>query len=537
MKSVTAETTAPGRATVQRLMPIVDVLRLARQHLESGALHEAEELAMQVARARNRNPDAFHLLGVIAFRQRKLDKAIAYVERAIALSPRTAAFHGNLAEMLRRRGFIERGLAAGRRAVALDPRNAQAWNNLGILEYERRAYAEAEHAYRRALDIDPRFAPGWNNLGNALVRLGRDEEGHAAYARAIALMPGYGEAMVNDALCFREEQKFVEAEGRLLQAIEVNPRDAHAHLVLATVKFLIGKTAEARREYEWRLALPRARPRGLPGAVWRGEPLEGKRLLLHAEQGLGDTLHALRYLRRLGTKPAGVTLLVQRNLRRLVEENFPEVEVLVHQSEAVAADYHAAMMSLPFIISADETGEPYLAANAERAAAWRERLAPFAGRKIGLVWAGNRAHQNDHARSIRAENLRRLVDAPDCTFFSLQIGPAAAQFEALKDRVIDLSESVATMSETAAAISALDLVISVDTSIAHLAGALGTPVWTLLSRVPDWRWGLAGETTPLYRSMRLFRQPGRGDWTSVLDAVQTALDVSMRTPVTGETRI
>ncbi len=522
MKSVGAESTAAGGKTVERLMPIADVLRLARQHLESGALHEAEALALQVARARRRNPDAYHLLGIIALKQRKLDKAIAYVEQAIALAPRTAAFHGNLAEMLRRRGFIERGLAAGRRSVALDPRNAQAWNNLGILEFERRAFSDAENAYRRSLDIDSRFAPAWNNLGNALARLGRDDEAHAAYTRAIALMAGYSEAMINDALCFREERKFEAAEGRLRQALAVNPRNAHAHLVLATVKFLTGDIAEARREYEWRLALRRARPEILPGAPWRGQSLDGKSIFLFAEQGLGDTIQALRYLRRLG-KTSTVKLLVQRNLRRLAQENFPDTEVLVHQPDAGAADYHAAMMSLPLILPAEETGEPYISADPVRVAAWREKLAAYPGRKIGLVWAGNSANQSDHVRSMRTEDLRALTDVSGCSFFSLLIGPAASQIATLKDRVVDLSDSVATMSETAAAIAALDLVISVDTSIAHLAGALGTPVWTMLSHVPDWRWGLEGETTALYRSMRLFRQSRRGDWSGVVDVVGKAL--------------
>jgi hypothetical protein len=334
--------------------------------------------------------------------------------------------------------------------------------------------------------------------------------------------------MVNDALCWREEADLGRAEARLDEAIAAAPRNANALLSRSIVNFLKGETAEGRIEYEWRLALPRAVPRGLPGQPWRGEEIAGQRLFIFAEQGLGDTIQSLRYLRRLlEYRVASISFLAPRNLRSLVARNFPEVEVVTRMSDVHVADYHCALMSLPLLLEgpagAALPDAPYLTAEPERVALWRERLAPFRGRKIGLVWAGNGTYQNDHNRSTRAEILAPLLDAPDCHFFSLQIGPAGAQVSVLKPGIEDLGDRVSNMSETAAAIATLDLVISVDTSLAHLAGALGTPVWTLLPHVPDWRWGMEGETHPLYRSMRLFRQKTRRDWRGVIADVRAAL--------------
>lgn len=516
-------------SSTERLMSVDDALRLARAHLERGALDEASRIARQIAEHKRGHPDAFHIMAVAAFRSGRLDKAIAHAERAIARAPKTAAFWSNLAEMLRRRGFLERAFSAASRAVTLDPGQVQGWNNLGVIEFERRNFIEAERACRRALDLDsgsPAAASAWNNLGNALCRLERDEEAHAAYARAIALRPGYCEAMVNDALGWRDEACFDRAVTRLDEAIAVSPRNANAHLSRAIANFLRGETAQARVEYEWRLALPRAAPSRLSGARWRGEDIGGRRIFIFAEQGLGDTIQSLRHLHALtARRPASISLLAPRNLRGLIARNFPGVELVVRPA---AADFHCALMSLPLLLDGSKAailpGEPYLTAEPERVAAWRERLGAFPGRKVGLVWAGNGTYQNDHNRSMQAAMLAPLLNAAECSFFSLQIGPSAGQVSVLRPKIEDLGGRVSNMSETAAAIAALDLVISVDTSLAHLAGALGRPVWTMLPHVPDWRWGMEGETNPLYGTMRLFRQTVRRDWAGVVADVRAALD-------------
>jgi tetratricopeptide (TPR) repeat protein len=515
-------------ARQKRWMSVEDALKLAREMLQAGRLDAAEKIAQDVAEARANNADAVHLLGVIAYRRNKLERAIKLVERAIELAPGAASFHANLAEMYRLRGRPELGLAAGERAVSLDPSNVQAWNNLGIIQFDRGDFARSEICYRKAIAGQEDFAHAWNNLGNVLVRLDREEEAHEAFARAISLLPSYSEAMVNDGLSFREEGRLDLAEERLRQAIQANPNNANARVSLAMLRMLQGDIRYGLPEYEWRLALPEIHRANLPGQPWRGEQIEGKRVFVYAEQGLGDVLHYLRFLRPLSMRrPASIVLQVQPGLQRLAELNFPFVNVVRNAPAAETIDVHCALMSLPlllgFPVATAEAPAAYISAPADQVVEFKEKFAAYPELKVGLVWAGNASHKYDHNRSMSAEYLLPLLKVQGCRFFSLQIGSKAADAQLLKEGVIDLSKDVSNMMSTAGAIAALDLVIAVDTSLAHLAGALGTPVWTLLSYVPDWRWGLAEETTRLYRSMRLFRQPHRRDWPAVIAAVSDAL--------------
>lgn len=512
---------------VKRWMSVDDALRMARELFQQGRAADAARIAQEVADFRGGHPDAFHLLGVIAYQGGRLDRAIKFTEQAVRLAPQTAAFHSNLAEMCRLRGRLEQALAAGKRATELQPGNAQAWNNLGIIHFDRKDFAGAEACYRRALTLDERFGHAWNNLGNALVRLGRDEDAHQAFARAIALVPQYSEAMVNDGLCYREEGRFDLAGERLRQAIEANPNNANAHVSHAILQMLQGHEQEGLGEYEWRLALPGITPKGLPGQRWRGEPISGKRVFVFCEQGLGDTIQYLRYLTALAARrPETITVQVQPNLQRLVEDNFPFVKVVRNIPQADDSDFHCALMSLPLLLAQPVVGASaqgaYLSAPSDQADAWRTRL-NGGTLKVGLAWAGSVTHKYDYSRSIPADFLLPLLRTEGCSFHGLQIGSKAASEPLIHKGMVDLSRDVGTMTATAAAISALDLVISIDTSIAHLAGALGKPVWMMLCRVPDWRWRLTGETTPIYGSMRIFRQPERGDWASVVEAVSHAL--------------
>lgn len=511
-------------AAAKRWMSVDDALKLARDHMEAGRLPAAEKVAQEIADAQGRNADAFHLLGIIAYRQKRLDRAIKFIEKAIAIAPRTAAFHANLAEMYRLRGKTEPALAAGERAVALDPSNVQGWNNLGIIHYDRGDFAGAEQCYRKALAAAPAFAHAWNNLGNALTRLERDDEAHVAFATAISLQPQYSEAMVNDGLSYREEGQFDLAAERLRQAVDAHPKNANARISLAMLRMLRGDIDGGLPDYEWRLALPGARPKALPGELWRGGPLEGRRLFVYAEQGLGDTIQYLRYLKPLAMRrPGGISVQVQPGLQRLVELNFPYVDVV---RAAPAADFHCALMSLPLLLAYPFGREepPYLVAPADQVEAFKARFAQYEGLKVGLVWAGNTAHKYDYSRSMSAEALAPIFKVAGSRFFSLQIGAKPADARIVKADMIDLAKDVSNMTATAAAIAALDLVIGVDTSLVHLAGALGTPVWTLLASVPDWRWGLGTDATPIYRSMRLFRQRQRRDWAGVVGEVATALE-------------
>lgn len=512
----------------KKWMSVADALDLAREHLQAGRLVEAEKVSEEITKARPNNADAHHLHGISSFKLNRLERAIKSIERAIELAPQTPGFYANLAEMYRLRGRPELGLAAGEKAVALDPANSQAWNNLGIIHFDKGDFAASEECYRKAVASQDNFAHAWNNLGNTLARLNRETEAHQAFSRAIALLPDYSEAMVNDGLCFREEGELGLAEERFEQALQVNPKNVNGRVSLSILRKLQGDYARGVPEYEWRLALPESRRVNLPGALWRGEVIDGKRIFVYGEQGLGDVIQYLRYLKPLTMRrPKSIVVQVQANLQRLVEENFPFVEVVRNQPAADSADFHCAIMSLPYLLGlpilAARPEEAYLKADEELVAGFIKRFSAYPGLKAGLVWAGNTSHKFDHNRSMSSEYLGPLLNAPDCTFFSLQIGSKAANAELLKAGMIDLSADVSNMPSTAAAIVALDLVIAVDTSLAHLAGALGAPVWTLLSAVPDWRWGLRGDKTSLYSSMRLFRQPKPHDWASVIVQVSDAL--------------
>lgn len=517
-----------GAQLTERVMSVSDALTLARDYLKKRNYVEATRVAQQIADHKRGHPDAFHILALAAFQTGRIDKAIAYAERAIGRAPRTAAFWSNLAEMLRRRGLLTRAHSAARQAVDLDPAQAFGWSNLAAIEFERRRYAEAEDACRTALKLDKKRVLSWNSLGNALQRQARDEEAHAAFAEALRLEPRYVDAVVNDALCWRDAGNLNAALKRINEALMMAPDHANAHLIRSIIYFLKGDVARGRVEYEWRLALPGGIPAGVPGRRWRGEEIAGKRLLVFAEQGLGDVIQCLRYIAALKARDiVDITFLVPKALRHLVEENFPGIKVATAMSAVRKVDFHCAVMSLPLLIEgprADEVAQlAYLKASSEKRDVWVERFSALKSRKIGLVWAGNANYQNDHMRSMRAETLRPLLDLPDCHFVSLQVGPSAKGAVELKPEVEDLGSHVATMSEAAAAIAALDLLISVDTSLAHLAGALGTPVWLMLPHVPDGRWGMSGEQHTLYASTRIFRQKQRGDWAGVVGDIGQAL--------------
>lgn len=516
-----------SKATGRKPVSVADALRISRQHLEQGRFKAAEAIATQVANSQKAgNADAFHILGIAAFRQGHLTKAIRLTQKAVALAPRSAAFHSNLAEMCRLGGKRAQALKVAQRAVELDSRNAQAWNNLGVIHFDNGDFEAAERCYRRALQIDDKFASAWSNLGNALHRLQKDDEAHAALETATRLNPAYSEAYVNDALRYREAGALAEAEKRLESAIAANPKNANAHVTLSTVRFLRGAYAEGWREYEWRLALPGVVPRGLKGAPWRGEDLTGKHILVFCEQGLGDTIQFSRYLSRLSAlQPGRISVLAQERLRPLLRQNFPAFDFVKRPPDDT--DFHCPLLSLHGLLKLDPSDrtpmDAYLEAPADRAAQWKAQFLKH-GRSEGGACVGRQFHASQRSQPVDACGGLAAAHGHRRVPF-LQPADRSAAFRARRSRValVDLSADVSTMPDTAAAISALDLVISVDTSLAHLAAALGTETWTMLSFVPDWRWGTGGEHAPWYSSMRLFRQASQRDWNSVVQSVGAAL--------------
>ncbi len=363
-----------------------------------------------------------------------------------------------------------------RKAISQQPRFPEALNNLAVLERAAGEMRPAEVHLREALAIRPDYAAAWNNLGNLYVELSRIGEAADCYSKAIAIDPEYAEAHTNRAL----------------------------------ISLFQGAFEEGWQEYEWRWKQPGAEGKTLLRPAWDGSAIAGKTILLHSEQGAGDTIQFIRYARLLRQHGAKVLLHCQESLRTLLD-GMPELaQVFSGPVPAPEFDVHAPLMSLPRLFgtrvdSIPKAETPYLRPLPDSMAPQDRASCP--NFRVGLVWRGNPSHRNDRNRSLPLELLENLVAIDGAQFFSLQVGPTSAEQQWLSSKaILDLSPGLSDYAATARCLVDLDLLISVDTSVAHLAGALGRPVWTLLPTCNDWRWLQDREDSPWYPSMRLFRQ-------------------------------
>ncbi|QXX76727.1 tetratricopeptide repeat protein [Methylovirgula sp. HY1] len=521
-------------------MPLGEALVYAERCRTEGRLMEAEALCRRVLETQPNLPEAAHLLGVIAHQAGKLSEAIAHVKRATKLAPQNALFHANLGEMYRQAGRHKLAIETGRRAAAIDPTMAVAWSNLGAALFELKDYEEAVRANRAAIAADPAFAQGYCNLGNALHGLKRFNEAIDAYRRAVALNPNYVDGWANLGTALHHHGIYAEAMAFLRRAIALAPEHANAHSGLGILLLMQGDFAEGWAEYEWRLRSTERKGPRFPERPWQGESLAGKHIYVQAEQGFGDTLQFARYIPLLAQRAGKVSLRVHQQLVSLMQESLPGIDIFGDRGDPAPYACDIALMSLPHLfktryetIPADV---PYLRAPAAAISGWAQRLAPLQGLKVGLVWAGNPEHTNDMRRSLDAALLTPLLDIPGTSFVSLQFGPRAVDLKKLKNgekRVLDLSRELGDFAHTAGAVTGLDLVITIDSSTAHLAGALGKPVWVLISSVADWRWRLDREDNAWYPNMRLFRQAEGEDWSVVIGRVGAAL----RAAATGDASV
>ena len=425
---------------------------------------------------------------------------------------------------LRRQGRHAQAAALLRRAHEADPGNVAALVNLGNAVSALGRHAEAEQLYRRALAIEPQRAATLVNLGNALQALDRPLEAIERYDRALALSPRLAQAHNNRGNALRALNRHAEAVAAYERALEIDPGFADAHLNQGLARLCLGDFERGWPEYEWRdrrAALGPGRESAAP--PWRGEePLAGKTVLLHAEQGLGDTIQFLRYAPLVARKAARVVLEVQAPLKGLAA-GLGGVERAIAQGEPRPAfDAHCPLPSLPLAFGTrTETipaDIPYLQAPPDKLAEWRARLGERRAFRAGVVAAGQPGHRNDRNRSMAMARLADALAAPgEIELFSLQ--PSLEECAGIRSFGGHLKD----FSDTAAAVSLMDLVVSVDTAVAHLAGALGMPVWILLPYSPDWRWMLEREDSRWYPSARLFRQGQIGDWQPVLERVRREL--------------
>jgi tetratricopeptide (TPR) repeat protein len=456
----------------------------------------------------------------------RFEEAVACCQEALHLTPDLAEAWSNLAAMLSAMERLDPAEHAARQALALKPGLAEPHVVLAVIEQAQGRFPEAEASSREALRLRGDYAEASNNLGNAVQEQGRLEEAEASYRAALRSKPKLADAHYNLGNVLRLSRRLAEAGACYERAIRLRPGYVKAHWNLAHVLLAAGDMQRGWEEFEWRWKKKDTPPRCFPQPAWDGAPLDGRTILLHAEQGLGDAIQFIRYAELV--KRSGGTVLFECPAKLAgLFETVQGIDALAPAGAPLPAfDVQAPLLGLPRIfhttLARIPAGVPYLAAGADCRSKWKERLAGYQGRKIGLVWRGNPQHAENRSRSLNPETLSPLAGVPGITWFSLQFGENGAPPPI--HGLVDLGPETEDFRDAAAAVEQMDLVISADTSMAHLAGALARPVWVLLACVPDWRWLLDREDTPWYPTMRLFRQRQPGEWKPVTEAVREALD-------------
>jgi Flp pilus assembly protein TadD len=510
------------------------LLSAAERLHNAGRFSEAAELCKGVLAEDPRDAMALLILGSAASELGEARAARALLQQSVALRPGDARAWVVLATHLLRSGDGYSALQACQTALRVAPGFAAAHVALGSIHASARKYALAEASFRGALALAPTLVDAEINLGSALFCQGRVEDAVAAQRRALALQPNHIHALKNLAAALRALGNYGEALAVYRQAVAAAPQFAEAHRDEALLLLLLGQFEQGFAKYEWRL---RASTRGAPpieGPRWSGEHRAGGTILLQAEQGLGDTIQFLRYVPLVAQRCDRVILNLPASLARLGGDALSAAAHRTSFAEPLPPfDCHCALLSLPRIFATSLDNMPacatYLRAPPGSSDGWRREFAGERRMRVGLVWAGNPDHENDHNRSMPFAHMLPLFGNRQVGFYSLQVGERTADLQAVADGdVTDLSGRLGDFGDTAGAIEALDLVISVDTAVAHLAGALGKPVWLLLPFVPDWRWLLDRDDSPWYPTMRLFRQARRGDWNEVIARVGRELGLIVR---------
>jgi tetratricopeptide (TPR) repeat protein len=614
-------------------MTIRQAVDLARQQHEAGHLPEAESLYKQILEADPNQPDAIHMLGVLAFQTGRADVALRLIQRALSVAPESpqafanlgrvlsslgrrdeaitayrkslqldgggAEVHNNLANLLLREGLVDDAITHYRQAIAsqwdfaeaysnlgsvlrgqgqleeaitslrcairLKPQLADAHYNLGLALRQLDQLCEAINAFRAALDCRPSFPEAWNNLGSVMEEHGDYKQAIDAFRHALALRPAFPEALTNLANVMRDTGQLEESITLARQALAAKPGYATAHNSLGSslhssgqfdqaiesyqraielrpdwdvprcnlgfTLLLKGDFERGWREHEWRRRCSKLSDRqDFTQPVWDGSDLSGKTILLHTEQGFGDAIQFCRYAPLVAQRGGRVIIRCQPELVCLMK-GLCGVEQVVsaEESSLPAFDVQCPLLSLPLVFKTNSISEipknvPYLRAHPPMMQKWHERLADHQSRlKIGLVWSGR---AQPPGRSIPLPMLAPLAQAPGTTFISLQFGDPARQASTKPPagmQILNWSDELRSFADTASLLANIDLLVTIDTSTAHLAGAMGKPVWVMLPAVPDWRWMLDRSDSPWYPTMRLFRQSRAGDWSGPVEQLAAAL--------------
>ncbi len=515
----------------------------AKAHRELGRarrkLGRLAEALQSLLRSAELAPEALVLLdvGMTYADLEREDEAERAYRKALEIDPDYAEAHNNLGVLLQEQGRAEEAIKHLREAVRLRPRAASHHSNLGVALAEIGKFEQAADCYRQSIKCDRKYALGHNNLGNALRSLGRPAEAILSLQEALRLRPDYAEAWNNIAIAYLNLGEAEAAIQRYNRAILLKPDYAEAHMNRAMAWLVLGKLDEGWTDYEWRWHFKTLRRRLPPGRRWDGGPLDGKRLLVIYEQGFGDTFQFVRYMTLLKHRGAYVIFEGQPVLKELLSRTAGIDEFVPRGQKLPKYDFYTGLLSLAgFFNTRLETIPaviPYIFPSSELVEVWKGHVGRLNAFTVGIAWQGNPQHRGDRLRSVPVENFEPLARIKGVRLVSLQRGFGTEQIGRLDGKFSletfdGVDENADGFQRTAAIIKNLDLVICVDTAVAHLAGAMGVPAWVAVSKAPDWRWLMDREDSPWYPSVQLFRQKKGEDWDDVFHRIARALGEAVK---------
>lgn len=535
---------------------------------QSGEYRRAEEIYRRLLRSAPRSARIWFVLGDLCDTEGRLAEATACYRQAAELAPHEALGHLRIGNSLLRQNQIAEAEPSYRRCLEIEPGHIEARVNLGFALGELKRFDEAQACYEEALRLCPDLAEAHHNLANVLRDQSKIDEALPHYHAALRLRPDYAKAHINLGVALVARGEVDAALRSLVEGVRRQPESAEARSSLGTAFCALGRLDEALTEYEhairlqndfaeahWNRALVRLLrgdlERGWPDYEWRwrcsrhsplpdftqprwnGEPLHGRTILLHAEQGLGDTLHFVRYAPLVQQRGGRVIVQCQGALIPLLTRSAGIDGLAAWGDPSPPCDVQVPLMTLPSLfhttLETIPASIPYLFADPDLVAHWRRQLSPISGRRVGITWQGSPRHHWDRHRSVPLAAFQPLGQLDGVHLISLQQGHGAKQLQDWRGRlpILNLGDlfdrANGPFMDTAAILCNLDLVVAVDTAIAHLAGGLGVPVWLALHHTPDWRWLLERTDNPWYPTARLFRQPAPGDWASVFGRIADEL--------------
>jgi tetratricopeptide (TPR) repeat protein len=473
--------------------------------------------------------EAYSSLGNALTELGMLDEAVVNLHKAISIQPDFAQAHYNLGNALKEQGKLDAGVTCYQKAIAIQPDFADVHCNLGNTFLAQGKLDPAVASYQKVIEIQPDFAQAHSNLGNALQEQGKLEEAVISYQNAIAIQPIYAEAYSNLGNTLQMQGELEKAITSYQKAIAIQPDIAEAHYNLGIILLSMGDFENGWQNYEWRfkVKLYDSYYKHLP--QWDGSSLEGKTILLCREQGFGDNIQFVRYAGLLKNMGATVVVVCQQPLKSIFKTVAGIDKLLTENDTIPYCDCYIHMLSLPFLFGTTldniPNNVPYLYPDKTQRREILKKTSVIEAFKVGIVWRGNSSHKNDENRSINPNKLAEILDIDSCIFINLQKDSTEDELAAFVGRknFIDFSHTLTDFSDTATIISKLDLIISVDTSIAHLSGALGVATWIMLPFSPDWRWLRGRDDTPWYPSVSLFRQSTPKGWDKVIKMIKEEL--------------